>query len=79
MDFRRTDKEEKMTALVRAPIEVFEICDRCGASAKVGATFMSGELFFCGHHARLLQPHLIASAISIYDPERFMEKREPLG
>jgi len=26
-----------------------------------------------------LQPHLIAKAITIYDPERYMEKREPLG
>jgi hypothetical protein len=76
---KNSNAEEKMTATVRAPIEVFERCDRCGASAKVGTTFISGELFFCGHHARLLQPHLIASAISIYDPERYMEKRESLG
>jgi hypothetical protein len=33
----------------------------------------------CGHHAKTLQPHLIAKAITIYDPERYMEKREPLG
>jgi hypothetical protein len=40
---------------------------------------MNGELYFCGHHAQTLQPHLIAKAITIYDPERYMEKREPLG
>lgn len=68
-----------MKASVLAPIEVFEICDRCGAKAKVGASFLSGELYFCGHHAKTLQPHLIAKAITIYDPERYMEKREPLG
>ena len=68
-----------MIATVLAPIEVFEICDRCGAKAKVGATFLSGELYFCGHHAKTLQPHLIAKAITIYDPERYMEKQEPLG
>lgn len=68
-----------MTGSVLAPMEVFEVCDRCGAKAKVGATFLSGELYFCGHHAKTLQPHLIAKAITIYDPERYMEKREPLG
>lgn len=68
-----------MNASVLAPMEVFEICDRCGAKAKVGATFLSGELYFCGHHAKTLQPHLIAKALTIYDPERYMEKQEPLG
>jgi hypothetical protein len=29
----------------KAPIEVFESCDRCGARAKVGATFLNGELY----------------------------------
>ena len=68
-----------MTGSVLAPLKVFEKCDRCGAKAKVGASFLSGELYFCGHHAKTLQPHLIAKAITIYDPERYMEKREPLG
>ena len=68
-----------MPATVRAPLEVFEICDRCGARAKVATTFLNGELYFCGHHAKTLQPHLVAKAITIYDPERYMEKREPLG
>jgi hypothetical protein len=68
-----------MNGSVLAPLEVYEVCDRCGAKAKVGATFLSGELYFCGHHAKTLQPHLIAKAITIYDPERYMEKRESLG
>ena len=68
-----------MNGSVLAPMEVFEKCDRCGAKAKVGASFLSGELYFCGHHAKTLQPHLIAKAITIYDPERYMEKRESLG
>jgi hypothetical protein len=68
-----------MTTTVRVPLEVFETCDRCGAKAKVGATFLNGELYFCGHHAKTLQPHLIAKAITIYDPERYMEERESLG
>ena len=68
-----------MTATVRAPLEVFESCDRFGARDKVATTFLNGELYFCGHHAKTLQPHLVAKAITIYDPERYMEKREPLG
>ena len=27
-------------------------CDRCGAQAKVRASFLSGDLYFCVHHAR---------------------------
>jgi hypothetical protein len=68
-----------MTAMVRTPLEVFENCDRCGAKAKVGASFLNGDLYFCGHHAKTLQPHLISKAITIYDPERYIEKQEPLG
>ena len=64
---------------VKAPLEVFEVCDRCGARAKVAATFLNGELYFCGHHAKTLQPHLIAKALTIYDPDRYMEKQESLG
>jgi hypothetical protein len=29
-----------------------ERCDRCGAGALVRVTLTSGELHFCGHHAR---------------------------
>ena len=68
-----------MTSMVETVLEVFMKCDRCGARAKVGATFLNGELYFCGHHAKTLQPHLIAKAITIYDPERYMEKQESLG
>ena len=68
-----------MTSTVQVPLEVFEICDRCGAKAKVGATFLNGELYFCGHHAKSLQPHLVAKAITIYDPERYMQEQESLG
>ena len=65
--------------MISTPIQVFDVCDRCGAKAKVGATFLNGELYFCGHPAKTLQPHLIAKAITIYDPERYMEKQESLG
>jgi hypothetical protein len=56
--------EREMTALDR--------CDSCGASAKTIVTFSSGELMFCGHHARSLAKVLIEKAISIYDPDDFI-------
>jgi hypothetical protein len=58
-----------MTAMVRTPIEVFENCDRCGAKAKVGASFLNGELYFCGHHGRQIARELVTQSVEVYDPE----------
>jgi len=44
-------------------------CDSCSAAAKVIATFLNGELLFCGHHARKNLEALKAKAIDIYDTE----------
>jgi len=44
-------------------------CDSCGAAAKVVATFLNGELLFCGHHVREVGEKLISQALDIYDPE----------
>ena len=44
-------------------------CDACGAAAKVIATFLNGELLFCGHHARKMNDTLKVKAVSVYDPE----------
>jgi hypothetical protein len=44
-------------------------CDACSAAAKVIATFLNGELLFCGHHARDLNKHLKTKAVNVYDPE----------
>jgi Zn ribbon nucleic-acid-binding protein len=45
-------------------------CDSCGAQAKVVATFLNGELLFCGHHARENYKSLIEKALNVYDPEK---------
>ncbi|ANH49259.1 hypothetical protein uvFWCGRAMDCOMC203_083 [Freshwater phage uvFW-CGR-AMD-COM-C203] len=37
--------------------------------AKVRATFLSGELYFCGHHAKNLKDSLVSKALEVYDPE----------
>jgi hypothetical protein len=47
-------------------------CDACSAAAKVVATFLNGELMFCGHHARTLKPSIIVKAIQLFDPESVM-------
>ena len=44
-------------------------CDACGAAAKVIATFLNGELLFCGHHARKMNNDLKLKAVNVYDPE----------
>ena len=59
-----------MTALdTNKPIEVSDRCDKCGAQAKVRATLVSGELYFCGHHARETGNKLVLQAIQVYDPD----------
>ena len=41
------------TALASAPsLTALDRCDRCGAQAQVRAVLPTGELLFCGHHAR---------------------------
>ena len=56
-----TAVERELTALDR--------CDSCTAAAKVIATFLNGELFFCGHHARESVTALKNKALEVYDPE----------
>ena len=44
-------------------------CDKCSAAAKVVATFLNGELMFCGHHAKELKASLFDKSLGVYDPE----------
>lgn len=44
-------------------------CDSCSAAARVVATFLNGELMFCGHHARGMKDVLRTRAVTVYDPE----------
>lgn len=43
-------------------------CDTCTAQALVVATFLNGELMFCGHHARGMKDLLKVKAANVYDP-----------
>lgn len=61
---------EVMTEVgVRAPSLVNALCDRCSAQAYVIGAFVSGDLYFCGHHAREAKMQIAMQALKIYDPE----------
>ena len=56
------ETEEELTSADR--------CDKCSARAAVRATLLTGQLYFCGHHARELGYTLVQKSISVYDPEK---------
>ena len=60
------------TAAVQRVCTALDRCDSCGAGARVIVTFISGELMFCGHHAKELSTAIIDKSISIYDPDNYI-------
>jgi hypothetical protein len=42
-------------------------CDRCGAQAWVRVALANGDLTFCGHHAKALEPTLRPQALEWVD------------
>lgn len=46
-------------------------CDSCSAAARVIVTFLTGELLFCGHHAKEKYKFFNNSAVVVYDPDGF--------
>jgi hypothetical protein len=63
-----------MTAEVQQQVQQRELtlqdrCDSCSAAALVVATFLNGELMFCGHHARKMSAELIKKAVNVFDPQ----------
>lgn len=59
------------------PLTAKDRCDACGAEAKVRATFITGELLFCGHHSRKYLAQLIVQADRVYDPNNELDLYEP--
>lgn len=51
------------------PITAEDRCDMCSARAAIRATLLTGELYFCGHHARETGYTLVQKAVKVYDPE----------
>jgi len=60
------------TTTVGREILAMDRCDKCSAQARVIATFLNGELMFCGHHAREVKASLQAKAASVYDPDNLL-------
>jgi hypothetical protein len=51
-------------------------CDKCGARAMVRATLKTGELYFCGHHAKETGYTLVLQAVEVYDPEGLLKHED---
>jgi hypothetical protein len=59
-------------SLVEHSLTALDRCDRCNAPARVRANLVTGDLLFCGHHAREAGYALTLKSVSIYDPEGFI-------
>jgi len=57
------------TAVAKRELTLNDRCDSCSAAAKVVATFLNGELMFCGHHGRAMVDMVMKKAITVWDPE----------
>jgi len=68
---RKRGQTKAMTTTLEANVEFTaqDRCDRCGAQAKVRAKLTSGELLFCGHHAREIGTPLVLQSLTVFDPE----------
>lgn len=53
-------------------------CDRCGAQAKARFFLQSGDLIFCGHHAREYDEKLVEQG-AIYDIEYSTENNPEMA
>ena len=51
-------------------------CDSCSAAALVVATFLNGELMFCGHHARNLSAEITKKAVIVYETQDVLNALE---
>lgn len=49
------------------PLSASDRCDACGAQAYVHYGLDTGELYFCGHHARLYSESLSGRGVVLRD------------
>jgi hypothetical protein len=61
------------TAVSQKELTAEDRCDRCTARAMVRAKLLTGELYFCGHHARETGYTLVLKSVEIYDPEELLK------
>ncbi len=61
--------------MTTAPLTAADRCDRCGAQAYVRVVLPTGDLLFCGHHARKHADAFTDVALHIQDEmERLAEE-----
>jgi hypothetical protein len=62
-----SDVTSTVTPVPSPTLTAGDRCDRCGAQAYVRAVLASGELLFCAHHAKQVEPALRPSAVDWLD------------
>ena len=55
--------------IVRKSLSPRDKCDRCGVQAKVRASFLSGDLYFCVHHARQFDVKQTSFSVEVENEE----------
>lgn len=55
------------TAIVSKTLTNADRCDRCGAQAFIKATYITGDLLFCGHHGKAYMSALVETAEDVVD------------
>ena len=61
-----------METVIARELTAHDRCDKCSAAARVIATFLNGELMFCGHHANKNKTVLLEKSIEVWDPEKII-------
>jgi len=56
-----------VTTTTTSPLTAADRCDRCGAQAYLRVVLPTGELLFCGHHARRHASALADVAVHVQD------------
>jgi hypothetical protein len=67
-----TQTQQPTRVTDRPALLALDRCDKCNAAAMVVATFINGELMFCGHHAIEQKLNLMTKCMSIFDPNNLL-------
>ena len=67
------------TAVADRTLTAVDRCDRCGAQAYVRVVLgaSGGELLFCGHHARAVEPTAQAAQLDWHDETGRLHEKAP--
>lgn len=69
------------TAVADRTLTTVDRCDRCGAQAYVRVVLgaSGGELLFCAHHARAVEPNLRPLSSDWHDESGRLLEKEPVS